>query len=107
MLERQARQAQESAQRARDDFARLRDEYRRRHGGRKPEWAIDYMFKDLSVARDCISDDAWFSRQSTEKYTAAAFHWERAVKLNGELVAFLKGRTAALLSQVPQPREGQ
>lgn len=98
---------QRTAQRARDDFVRLRAEYRLRHGHHKPQWAIDMMFMGLGVAQDCISDDQWFSRQATEKYTAATFHFEQATGLGMELHRFLKRRTDALLAQrpVPRPRE--
>lgn len=103
---------QRTAQRARDDFARLRQEYRDRHY-KQPQWAVDIKFMGLAVAKDCISDDQWYSRQATEKYTAATFHWEKATDLGAELHRFLRRRTDELLAsrqrhpgQVPTPREG-
>lgn len=106
-LSRSADLDQRAAQRARDDYARLRNEYRLRHGATKPQWAIDILFKGLAVAQECITDDGWYSRQATEKYTAATFHYTRASELSEELIGFLKRRTAETLAArpVPRPRE--
>ena len=106
VLTRQAEKDQRTAQRARDDFVRLRGEYRLRHAGRKPQWAIDMTFMGLAVAQDCIGDDQWYSRQATEKYTAAGVHLSQATELGTALHRFLKRRTDALLaSRPPRPRE--
>lgn len=100
MLHREAIQAQVLAETARTDFGRLRQEYRARHH-RKPQWAVDIMFQGLAVARDCMTDDAWYSRQASEKFAGANAAYKRAVMLMDELEQFLQHRRRP----IPHQRE--
>lgn len=105
-LERQGRHDQKLAQLARDDYGRLRQQYRDKHHD-KPQWAVDITFKSLAVAQDCMTDDNWYSRQATEKYTAALAHYRHTSMIVGELAAFVAGKRDEALAQrpVPHPRE--
>lgn len=112
-LRRAALRATKQAQAARDDFGRLREEYRARWFGRKPEWAVDIMFKGLAVAQECMTDDAWWSRQATEQAAAANTCDTRVVTLMDEMRALLRQKIQHRLAaqqrhpgQVPAPREG-
>lgn len=105
LFQQEADAAQRQAQLARDDYGRLRAEYRRRHRDSKPEWAIDMIFKDLSVAKECVSDDNWYSRQAVEKYNAARSHWESASSRTEELVRFVQHRVEQAQARVvPEQR---
>lgn len=105
-LERSGRMDQKAAQRARDDYGRLRAEYRLRHR-RKPEWAVDMIFKDLAVAKECVSDDQWYSRQAVEKFSGSQALLQRATVLTAEMTMFLRRRTEETLARIPGQREGQ
>lgn len=106
-LEAEGNTAQAKAEEARGSYRRLKVEYRGRWAGKRPEWATDAIFVTLPVAKDCIDDDQFYSRQAVEKYTAAQSFWARAAQLTTEMIDFSQRRKERLLAQVPQQREGQ
>lgn len=106
-LEAEGNTAQAKAEEARGSYRRLKQEYRARWAGKRPEWATDAIFVTLPVAKDCVDDDQFHSRQATEKYTAAQSFWARTAQLTTELINFQQRRKAQLLAAVPQQREGQ
>lgn len=106
-LSREADTNHAMAHRARTDYARLRSEYRQRWSGKRPQWATDAVFSTLAVAKDCIDDDQFNSRQATERYAAAQGHYQRATELSTELLLFLRRRKEEALRRVPQQRREQ
>jgi hypothetical protein len=105
-LEAEGNTAQARAQEARESYVRLRQEYRDRWAGKRPEWATDAIYVTLPVAKDCIDDDQFYSRQAMEKYAGAQTFWARAAQLTTEMIEFQQRRKERLLAQVPQQREG-
>ena len=104
-LSRDALMHQFLADRARKDYGELLAEYRARWEDRLPQWAVGIRFRDLSVAKECISDDGWYSRQATECAAVAGLHYQEVVRLMNVLRDFMRTRTAGLLAAVPGQRE--
>lgn len=105
-LEAEGNTAQAKAEEARGSYFRLKREYRDRWAGKRPEWATDAIYVTLPVAKDCIDDDQFYSRQATEKYAAARSFWARTAQLTTELIDFQQRRKERLLASMPQQREG-
>lgn len=91
---------QRLAEQARADYTRMRLEYEDRHPT-WPRWILDMRFSGFAVVKECISDDAWYSRQAQENQGAANMEYARQVRLLEEMRGFLQARTAA---RVPRPR---
>lgn len=105
-LEAEGNTAQAKAQEARDSYFRLRDEYRLRWYGRKPQWAVDAVYATLTVAKDCLDEEEFYSREAVEKYTAAQSFWLRTQQATSELINFQQRRKEQFLAAVPSQREG-
>lgn len=102
---RDAQVAQYLAQHAREDFGRLRREYRERWNDRLPQWAVDIRFKGLAVAQECMTDDGWYSRQAQELSATANASYQEVVRLMGLLETFLRERKERALAEARAPRQ--
>lgn len=91
------------AEQARDDFYRLRREYRKRivaRGGTEAD--ADSAFTSFQVAKDCIETEQLHGRWSRDRLAASRAAYQQVMRLQGALSAFMREHGP----WVPAQREG-
>lgn len=88
------------AERAAQDYARLKREYRQRWMARGLDLAsADIRFAGLQVTKDCISDEQMYRRFAQERFTAANAGYLQVARLMEQAREFLAVRRPPVPAQ--------
>lgn len=96
--------AAKSAEQARRDYYRLRDENRDRYAARGLDTvSADQAFGQYQVAKDCIDTEQLHGRWSRDRFAAANAAYAQVTRLQVALSDFMRRSRP----RVPQQREGK